>query len=98
MGISLDELVVLREQLHAEKEYVLTDALRDYLRRHDCLVKDTKGGQEVLWCNEVQFREWQKKEVTASEYERSWVNSQLAQMGRKAITWQEWETDKFVTF
>ena len=49
MKVSIDEILEARRIIREEKDWVLSDAYRDYLDSIQVFVFDTKDGQDVIY-------------------------------------------------
>jgi len=74
----IDELIDIREEARAEKNWELSDKIREYLDSKSTFIFDTKEGQEVYHTNTMSRNELIKriqKNKNAEKLFNSWLFS-----------------------
>lgn len=86
----IDELIDIREDARANKDWKLSDEIRNNLDTKLVFVFDTKDGQEVWYLPEHYFRNKDKKIETIAMSERQYVEYRIREDARREKEFESW--------
>jgi len=78
-GKYIDELIELRREARENKNWELSDEIRNYLDTKLVFIFDTKAGQEIYYLTESYFRNQEREIETFAMSKRQYVEHRIKQ-------------------